>query len=47
MDVTNEESVKKGLEEVSKGVSSLRAVVIVSGVMFIASLIEEGERRLN
>ena len=47
MDVTNEESVKKGLEEVSKGVSSLRAVVIVSGVMFMGSLIEEEEGRLN
>ena len=47
MDVTNEESVKKGLEEVSKGVSSLRAVVIVSGIMFMGSLIEEGEGILN
>ena len=47
MDVTNEESVKKGLEEVSKVVSSLRAVVNVSGVMFVSSLIEEGEGILN
>ena len=47
MDVTNEESVKNGLEEVSKGVSSLRAVVNVSGVMFMGSLIEEGEGILN
>ena len=47
MDITNEESVKKGLEVVSKVVSSLKAVVIVSGVMFIASLIEEGEGILN
>ena len=41
MDVTNEESVKEGLEEVSKVVSSLKAVVIVSGVMFVGSLIED------
>ena len=47
MDITNEESVKKGLKEVSKAVSSLRAVVNVSGVMFMGSLIEEGEGRLN
>ena len=43
MDITNEESVNKGLEEVSKVVSSLRAVVNVSGIMFMGSLIEEGE----
>ena len=47
MDITNEESVKKGLEEVSKVVSSLRAVVNVSSVMFVSSLIEEGEGILN
>lgn len=47
MDVTNEECVKKGLEEVSKVVSSLRAVVNVSGIMFMGSIIEEGEGRLN
>ena len=47
MDITNEESVTKGLEEVSKVVSSLRAVVNVSGVMFIASLMKDGEGRLN
>ena len=47
MDITNEESVTKGLEEVSKVVSSLRAVVNVSGVMFVSSLIEEGEGILN
>ena len=47
MDITNEESVKKGLEEVSKVVSSLRAVVNVSGIMFMDSLIEEGEGILN
>lgn len=47
MDITNEESVKKGLEEMSKVVSSLRAVVNVSSVMFVSSLIEEGEGILN
>ena len=47
MDITNEESVKKRLEEVPKVVSSLRAVVNVSGVMFVSSLIEEGEGILN
>ena len=47
MDITNEESVKKGLEEMSKVVSSLRAVVNVSSVMFVRSLIEEGEGILN
>ena len=47
MDITNEESVKKGLEEMSKVVSSLRAVVNVSGVMFMGSLIEDGEGILN
>lgn len=47
MDITNEESVKKGLEEVSKVVSSLRAVLNVSCVMFMGSLIEDGEGILN
>ena len=47
MDITNEESVKKGLEVVSKVVSSLKAVVIVSGIMFMGSLIEKGEGILN
>ena len=47
MDITNEESVKKRLEEVPKVVSSLRAVVNVSCIMFIGSLIEEEEGILN
>lgn len=47
MDITSEECVKKGLKEVSKVVSSLKAVVNVSSEILVGTLIEDGEGRLN